>query len=95
MIADGGETRPDSNTVRIAPGLFGGVLDGAHAALQGLRGEVGVQNDVVEKLTAETKRVGAEGDECQTDVLVEIGVEHHHRVLTHRSVVADDHLAAP
>lgn len=95
VIADGGETRPHPHRGRVTAGPLGGLLDRCHAALQGLRSEIGVQNDVVEQPAAQRQRLGAEGHQCQPDVFVEVGVQEQHLVAPDRPVVVEDHLAAP
>ena len=58
MVADRGEARPHPFAVGIATHLFGGGLDGPDAALQRLRCEVSVQDDIVEHPAPECERVG-------------------------------------
>ena len=95
MVADRGEARPHPHAVGVAARLFRGGLDGIDAPLQRLRGEVGVQYDVVEHAAPERERLRPECHQRQANVLIEVRVEEQDRVLAHRPVVVEDHLAAP
>ena len=93
VITDGGETRPHPHAVGVAARLLRGGFDGFDAALQRFRGEIGMQDDVVESTAAEFQGVGAKCHQRQSDVFVEVRVEKQNRVLAHRAVVVEDQLA--
>ena len=95
VVTDGGEARPYPHAVGIAARLFGGDFHRLDAAPQCLGCEVGVQNDVVERPTAQRQGVGPECDDRQSDVFVEVGIKEQHLVLADRPVVVEDQLTAP
>ena len=95
MVADGGETRPHPHAVGVTPGLFSGLLHGAHTTRHRLRCEVGVQDDIVEQPTTKPQGIGTERHQSQPDVLVEVRVEHQDLILPDRTVMVEDDLAAP
>ena len=95
MVADGGETRPHPHAVGVTPGLFSGLLHGAHTTRHRLRCEVGVQDDIVEQPATEPQGIGTERHQSQPDVLVEVRVEHQDLILPDRTVMVEDDLAAP
>jgi len=95
VVADGGQAGPHGDRRRVAPGLLRGVLHGPHAPLEGLVGEEGVQDDVVEGPPTQRQGVGPEGGEQEGDVLVELRAEAEHGPRSRRTVMAEDDLAVP
>jgi hypothetical protein len=95
MVANRGETGPHPYAVGVTTGLFGGGLHGCDAALQRLRREVCVQDDVIEHPAAQRQCVGPECHQGEPDVLIEVRIEKKDGVLAHWAVVVEDHLAVP
>ena len=82
--------RPHPHTGWVPAGLLGGVPDGLHTALQRLRGEVGVRDDIVENAAAELEGIWARTPPAPAGCPRGSRVEAQDLVLPDRAVVVED-----